>query len=275
MSSNLRAIQKRLKSVTSIQKITKSMRMVSAAKFARADKLLSDVKAFGLGSKVFYNNFAVEKETKTEEGLVAFAVTSDRGLCGACHNVISKRAGKSLESGGENWLVCVGEKAKSILRYRFADKIRLSVAQVGQKPPTFLDASRIVIEANSLGLNGMTWLIAYNRFESIVKYETSEMIVTSSKSIVESVDLYKFEIEDPEDLVDYLEFSRPALLFYSMCESSCSEQSSRMTAMDNASKNASEMIGRLQLAYNRNRQRLITTELIEIISGASALETKE
>ncbi|XP_022205961.2 ATP synthase subunit gamma, mitochondrial-like [Nilaparvata lugens] len=250
--------------------------MVSAAKYARAEKLLSDVKDFGLGTKVFYNLFPVEKEAKDGGGVAAFAVTSDRGLCGACHNVVSKRVVKYLEGVPENpQVVCVGEKSRSILRYRFKDNILLTVGQVGQKPPTFLDASRIVIEANELGLGEMSWFIAYNKFESIVKYETSEMEIASVKSITDSEEMYKYEVEEPEDLLDYLEFSRPALLFYAMCESSCSEQSSRMTAMDNASKNASEMIGRLQLQYNRNRQRLITTELIEIISGASALEKEE
>lgn len=114
--------------------------------------------------------------------------------------------------------------------------------------------------------------IIYNRFRSVVSYVIDNLPLFDKSSVVAAPKYPLFDSLDEEVVQSYLEFSLSALLFYSMKEGACSEQSSRMTSMDNASKNAGEMIDKLTLTFNRTRQAVITRELIEIISGAAALD---
>lgn len=114
--------------------------------------------------------------------------------------------------------------------------------------------------------------IFYNKFRSVVSYQVSNLPMFSLKTVESASKLPVYDSLDSEVIQSYLEFSLASMLFYTMKEGACSEQSSRMTAMDNASKNAGEMIDKLTLTFNRTRQAVITRELIEIISGAAALE---
>lgn len=139
-------------------------------------------------------------------------------------------------------------------------------------PPQFLDAAKVANEILNSGYEFTDGKIIYNKFKSVVSYGVSDMPIFSLKSVEAAAKLPVYDSLDSEVVQSYLEFSMASLLFYSMKEGACSEQSSRMTAMDNASKNAGEMIDKLTLTFNRTRQAVITRELIEIISGASALE---
>ena len=113
--------------------------------------------------------------------------------------------------------------------------------------------------------------IVFNKFRSVVSYTTTEIPIFSVNSINAAPKLSVYDSLDSDVVQSYMEYSLTSLLYYTMKENACSEQSSRMTAMDNSSKNASEMIDKLALTFNRTRQAVITRELIEIISGASAL----
>lgn len=159
-----------------------------------------------------------------------------------------------------------------------------------------MDASKIAIEVLNSGFDFSHGKIVYNKFRTVVSYNLSEIPIFSLKSVevnfnsanalstvtrfFKIVFLFLFQSSDKlvaydsldADIIrDYLEYSLASLLFYAMKESACSEQSSRMSAMDNATKNAGEMIEKLALTFNRTRQAVITRELIEIISGAAAL----
>lgn len=114
--------------------------------------------------------------------------------------------------------------------------------------------------------------IVYNKFKSVVSYAVDDLPLFDKSAVVSAPKLSVYDSLDEEVIQSYLEFSLASLLFYSMKEGACSEQSSRMSAMDNASKNAGEMIEKLALTFNRTRQAVITRELTEIISGASALD---
>lgn len=135
-----------------------------------------------------------------------------------------------------------------------------------------MDASRIAIEILESGYEFTHGQIIYNKFKSVVSYSCSSIPIYSLKTVETSDKLVAYDSLDASVIKDYLEYSLASLLYYTMKESACSEQSSRMTAMDNASKNAGEMIDKLTLTFNRTRQAVITRELIEIISGAAALE---
>lgn len=142
-------------------------------------------------------------------------------------------------------------------------------------PPTFLDAAKVANEVINTEHEFTDGKIIFNKFKSVVSYNNSYLPIFSQKSVETSTNLPIYDSLDADVIQSYLEFSMASLLFYSMKEGACSEQSSRMTAMDNASKNANEMIEKLQLTYNRTRQAVITRELIEIISGASALSKSD
>lgn len=144
--------------------------------------------------------------------------------------------------------------------------------EIGRLPPSFLDAARIANAILNSGYDFTHGQIIFNKFKSVVSYSCASVPIFSVKAVESSDKLAVYDSLDADVLKDYLQYSLASLIYYAMKESACSEQSSRMTAMDNASKNAGEMIDKLTLTFNRTRQAVITRELIEIISGASALE---
>ncbi|XP_034950846.1 ATP synthase subunit gamma, mitochondrial [Chelonus insularis] len=273
--ATLKAISIRLKSVKNIQKITQSMKMVSAAKYNHAERDLKQARPLGQGTKIFYEQAEI-KPPETEPKQLMIAVTSDRGLCGAVHSGVSRNIRDKLLADSnlrENTkIICIGEKSRAILSRMFANNILFVASEVGRRPPTFTDASKIANEVMNSGYSFGSGSIVYNRFRSVVSYKIDELPLFDKQAVTASPKLSIYDSIDEDVLQSYLEFSLASLLFYSMKEGACSEQSSRMTAMDNASKNAGEMIDKLTLTFNRTRQAVITRELIEIISGAAALD---
>ncbi|ENN80061.1 ATP synthase subunit gamma, mitochondrial [Dendroctonus ponderosae] len=269
--ATLKAISIRLKSVKNIQKITQSMKMVSAAKYARAERDLKQVRSIGNGAKQFYEQAEIAPPPDAPQKLF-IAITSDRGLCGAVHTSVARHIRTELGKDDKNIrIVCVGDKSRAILSRIYGNNIILSANEIGRLPPTFIDAAKLADAVLKSDYKFASGEIVYNRFKSVVSYETQTLPVYSLESVVTAPKLSIYDSLDDEVIKSYLEFSLASLLFYSMKEGACSEQSSRMTSMDNASKNAGEMIDKLTLTFNRTRQAVITRELIEIISGASAL----
>ncbi|KAE9528607.1 hypothetical protein AGLY_012182 [Aphis glycines] len=273
--ATLKQISMRLKSVTNIQKITQSMKMVSAAKYARAERELRQARPYGEGVKAFYEKSgATEAVDDGNNNKLIVAITSDRGLCGAVHTNVAKtirnELGAEAVESPQSKVFCVGDKSRALLQRLYAQNIAVVANEVGRKPPTFLDASKVANELIQLDFN--SGKIVYNRFKTVVSYQTEEVPLLSAKTMLAAPKLQLYDSIDQGVMESYQEFTVAALLYYTMKESACSEQSSRMTAMDNASKNAAEMIGKLTLTFNRTRQAVITRELIEIISGAAALE---
>jgi len=267
--ATLKAISIRLKSVKNIQKITQSMKMVSAAKYARAERDLKQARPYGEGATAFYERAEV---TSTEEkpAKLLIAVTSDRGLCGAVHSGVARTIRAELAADDSNTkVVCIGDKSRSLLQRLYGQNLILVANEVGRKPPSFLDAAKIADEVAKLDFQ--SGKIIYNKFKSVVSYQVSDLPLYSLEAVSKAPKISTYDSLDDEVIKSYMEFSLASMLYYAMKEGACSEQSSRMTAMDNASKNAGEMIEKLTLTFNRTRQAVITRELIEIISGASAL----
>lgn len=169
-------------------------------------------------------------------------------------------------------IICVGDKSRAILARIYPKNVLMVANEIGRLPPTFLDASKLANEITNLPYKFTDGKILYNKFKSVVSYNLSEMNVFSLDQVENSPKMPVYDSLDSEVMQCYLEYSLASLLFYAFKEGACSEQSSRMTAMDNASKNAGEMIDKLTLTFNRTRQAVITRELIEIISGAAALD---
>jgi F-type H+-transporting ATPase subunit gamma len=135
--------------------------------------------------------------------------------------------------------------------------------------PAFLEELSIAI-LNS-GAEYDQGKMLYNKYKSVVSYDTTAIPIFSQETVMGAEKITAYDSVDADVVQSYLEFSLASLIYYAMKEGACSEQSSRMTAMDNSSKNAGEMIDKLRITFNRTRQAVITGELIEIISGAAAL----
>ncbi|TKC42854.1 hypothetical protein EI555_013915 [Monodon monoceros] len=264
--ATLKDITRRLKSIKNIQKITKSMKMVAAAKYARAERELKPARVYGIGSLALYEKADIKVPEDKKKHLL-IGVSSDRGLCGAIHSSIAKHLKSEVANltaaGKEVKIVGVGDKLRSILHRTHSNQFLVTFKEVGRRPPTFGDASVIALELLNSG---------YEFDEgSVISYKTEEKPIFSLGTIASAESMSIYDDIDADVLQNYQEYSLANIIYYSLKESTTSEQSARMTAMDNASKNASEMIDKLTLTFNRTRQAVITKELIEIISGAAAL----
>ncbi|XP_056604352.1 ATP synthase subunit gamma, mitochondrial isoform X2 [Triplophysa dalaica] len=272
--ATLKDITIRLKSIKNIQKITKSMKMVAAAKYARADRALKPARVYGSSAMALYEKAEIKVSEDKNKHLI-IGVSSDRGLCGAVHSNVAKairsEIAKLSKAGKEVMVVNVGDKLRGLLYRTHGNHILINCKEVGRKPPTFTDASIIATEVLDSGYEFDQGRIVFNRFRSVISYKTDEKPLFSVDSVASSESMGIYDDIDADVLRNYQEFSLVNLIYFGLKESTTSEQSARMTAMDSASKNASEMIDKLTLTFNRTRQSVITKELIEIISGAAAL----
>uniref|UniRef100_A0A667ZDD9 ATP synthase subunit gamma n=1 Tax=Myripristis murdjan TaxID=586833 RepID=A0A667ZDD9_9TELE len=265
----------RLKSIKNIQKITKSMKMVAAAKYARAERQLKPARVYGTGALALYEKAEIKAPEEKSAKHLIIGVSSDRGLCGAIHSGVAKAIKSEIAAltgaGKEVMVVNVGDKLRGLLHRTHGKHIMLNCKEVGRKPPTFTDASIIATELLNSGYEFDQGSVIYNRFRSVISYKTDNKPVFSIDTVANSESMGTYDDIDADVLRNYQEFALVNIIYFSMKESTTSEQSARMTAMDSASKNASEMIDKLTLTFNRTRQAVITKELIEIISGAAAL----
>ncbi|KAG8576896.1 hypothetical protein GDO81_010011 [Engystomops pustulosus] len=272
--ATLKDITRRLKSIKNIQKITKSMKMVAAAKYSRAERELKPARVYGTGALALYDKAEIKAPEDKKKHLI-IGVSSDRGLCGAIHTSVAKAIKSEIsslsESGKEVMVVGIGDKLRGLLQRTHNDHFLLTFKEVGRKPPTFGDASVIASELLNSGYEFDQGSVVFNRFRSVISYKTDEKPFFSLDTVANSESITVYDDIDADVLRNYQEFTLANIIYFTLKESTTSEQSARMTAMDNASKNASEMIDKLTLTFNRTRQAVITKELIEIISGAAAL----
>jgi len=272
--ANLKLIGMRLKSVKNIQKITQSMKMVSAAKYARAERDLKAARPLGVAAKAFYDHAEIEDTKKDEAKELYIAITSDRGLAGAVHSSIGKQIRNELNEKAnldKVKILCVGDKSRAFFQRWFKDNIIMVGSEIGRMPPQFGDASKVANAILTCGFEFDSGKMLYNKYNSVVSYTTTTIPIFSLDSVANANKITVYDSLDSDVLQSYMEYSLASLIYYAMKEGACSEQSSRMTAMDNSTKNAGEMIDKLTITFNRTRQAVITGELIEIISGAAAL----
>jgi len=271
--ATLKEIRLRLKSVTNIKKITSSMKMVSAAKYARAERDLRPARSYGAGASAFYEKIDAKPDEAAHNHLIV-AMTSDKGLCGGVHsNICRTIRGIIYDKPADTHikLLLVGDKSNQQLTRLFPNDVLTVCKNIGKKPPNFNDASFIADQITNTGFTYDIGTLYYNVFKSVVSYKTTPMSLFTENDVKNAPNRYEYDSVDDNVIQCYNEFMLAARVYYALKECACSEQSARMTAMDAASKNADEMIAKLNLTYNRTRQAYITKELIEIISGAEAL----
>jgi len=269
--ATLKEIQMRLKSVQNIAKITKSMKMIAATKMTRAQRAMDVARQYSHSSNELFEQAHVvaPKELSDAETLV-IASSSDRGLCGGIHTSVSRGTRKYLAQHPNTPLVVFGDKVKTQLARGYKDNIRISFSQIGKGVPSFGEASAIVDTLRAEGLHFELLKIFYNRFVSVIAFEVDHKNVYSENILKEVPEFAKFELED-DVLQNLSEFTLANAIYGVMSESHATEQAAKRTAMENATKNAGEMINKLTLTYNRTRQAAITNDLVDIITGASAL----
>ena len=272
-------IAMRIASTKNIRKITSSMKMVSAAKLKGDQNRLAAAKQFAAWTAVLDEPATPLEELEGTAGLadhsVVVAISSDKGLCGGVHSAVARGLrtinARLKEENKTMSVIAVGEKGRSQLRRMVPDSLTAALTNI---PPPYNFGYASTVAQMALDTEPeKTGAIAvvYNKFVSAIAY--SPTLKTIAPFVLEGDDVTLTAYDADDDVLRGLrEYYLATEVFYGMMEGATSEQSSRMQAMENATKNAGELIDKLTLIYNRARQARITTELIEIISGASALE---
>ncbi|KAL2002620.1 hypothetical protein VTN02DRAFT_6382 [Thermoascus thermophilus] len=245
------------------------MKIVASTRLTRAQKAMDDSRVYGQTSNTVFE----KAETKPlEDKKTLFVVaSSDKGLCGGIHSGLSKATRKALAENPNADVVVLGEKAKAQLSRSNANSIVLSFANVCKDIPTFADAQAIADQIAMLPTDYASVKIIYNKFLNAQSYEPASVEAYSEEAITQSANLSAFEVSD-EVLANLREYALANSLYWALAEGHACEISARRNAMENASKNAGEMINKFQILYNRQRQAAITGELVEIITGATASE---
>jgi F-type H+-transporting ATPase subunit gamma len=294
--ASLKALKGRIASVKSTQKITKAMKMVAAAKLRRAQQAAESGRPYAerlaavmqsLASKVVIGPQSPKllAGTGNDQTHLLVVATSDRGLAGAFNSNIVRAARKAADDlqrqGKTVYFYLVGRKGRAVIQRLYPKQIVHQHDTSHIKQLTFADAQAVASDlVDRYTTDGIDVVhLFYARFQSaLVQEPTQQQIIpvplqanasTSSSSAPDAA--VEYEPGEEEILAELLPRNVAVQLFRAMLENAASEQGSRMTAMDNATRNAGDMINRLSIAYNRQRQAAITTELVEIISGAEAL----
>ncbi|KAL7749368.1 atp3 gamma subunit of the F1 sector of mitochondrial F1F0 ATP synthase [Sorochytrium milnesiophthora] len=272
--ATLKEISVRLKSIKNISKITKSMKVVATTKLTRAQKARDAALVYG-GASSDLTRFAATTAPPAGASLFV-AVSSDRGLCGGVHSAVTKALKRQLGTDADKnaAVVVLGDKVRTQLARAAADNMRMTFNQLGKNAPTFLEAALIadkIISDKELAAREKP-VVVFNAFKSAIAYETTFLPIYNYESIVKSPKLASYEIE--EDVLHNLsEFMYANAIFMAMAEGHASEVSSRRTAMDNATKNAGDIIDRLTMTYNRTRQAAITNDLVDIITATRVVRS--
>lgn len=275
-------IYNQIQSTKNIQKITSSMKLVSAAKLKGDEGRRATAIAFNTWAEALNGPPKFLEDATFEElpqKCLIVPVSSDKGLCGGVNSFITRSVKSCIKAladqGKEADVAVIGDKGRGQLRRVHGDSIKLSMTEL-HAPGNYTLAGAIASEliANGAGDYDAV-VIMYNAFKNAAVYNQMYKVIKpfSGEGDDEPLLAYEFEPDTKSEvLTDLQEYLLTSEIYHSLMDGAAAEQSSRMTAMGNASKNAGEMIEKLTLQYNRARQARITTELIEIISGASALE---
>ncbi len=290
--ASLKDIKKRIGTVKNTQQITKAMKMVSAAKLRRAQEAVVAARPYADKMADVLSSLALREDADSHPLLaergkgkaLVVLITGDRGLCGGFNVNISKAAERFIrekQEGFESYeLLIVGRKGNDYLKRRAGmdiTKVHENLVGTGQVTyPIGALLGQEVIELYRSGDYDSVFLV-YNAFQSaMTQVQTvKQLLPIVPKEVAEGalVADYIYEPNATEVLDEILPKNIEVQIFRSLLESAASEHGARMTAMDSASKNASEMIGKLTLQYNRARQASITKELLEIISGAESIKS--
>ena len=294
---SLKDLRVRIRSVRSTQKITAAMKMVAASRLRRAQEQAEAARPYAQRMERVLRSLAARMAgipgappllggTGKDQTHLLIVATSDRGLAGGFNATIlreARRRIRQLETEGKTVkILTIGRKGRDGLRRDYARLIHDSLTEIGRRRVSFDEARDITGRVLALFQAGEfdVCTIIFNRFRSaMTQIVTAQQLIpfsppsdaadTATAALAGAV--YEFEPSEEEILAELLPNNLAVQTYTALLENAASEQGARMTAMDNATRNAGEMIDRLTMNYNRTRQAVITKELIEIISGAEAL----
>ena len=290
--ASLDDLRKRITSVKSTQKITKAMKMVAAAKLRKAQESAEKGRPYSEKMRNIILNLTESINdpsnapkllvgTGKDETYLCVVMTSDRGLCGGFNSNICRLAknhfSKILSEGKELKIITIGSKGYDQLKREYGKYIIKKLSFKDKKKISFLEADEVgkiiidLFDKNEFD----KCILFFNNFKNVVtQIPQAQQIIPAEKKEAtkeKNENFYEFEPDEDEILEDLLPKNISTQVFKAFLENSASEQGSRMTAMDNATRNAGDLVNKLTIVYNRSRQAAITKELIEIISGAESL----
>ncbi len=293
---SLKDLRNRIASVKATQKITKAMQMVAAAKLRRAQSAAEAARPYAARMETVLANLATALKgreggpplmvgTGKDQVHLLVVCTGERGLCGAFNSAIVRLAREHvirlLNDGKQVKILCVGKKGFDQLKRNYASLIIDTIEFRGVRQLTFEHAERVADKVLALFAEGAfdVATLFFSRFRSVIsQVPTAQQLIPASISADTSAAeaalggaVYEYEPDENEILSELLPLNITVQIFKALLENGASFYGAQMTAMDNATRNAGDMIDRLTMKYNRSRQAQITKELIEIISGAEAL----
>jgi F-type H+-transporting ATPase subunit gamma len=289
---SLKDLRLRINSVKSTRKITSAMKMVAASKLRRAQSAAEQARPYAARMERMLGALAASMAgqsgvpallagTGRDQVHLIIAVTGDRGLCGGFNSSIVRsvrQLTQNLQAQGKTVKIMpVGRKGRDQLKRDYASLLMTGWEDIGKRGVSFVEADQITSQVISLFEQGAfdVCTVVYNRFQSVISQIVTRQALIPLPAPEATVDasgaLYEFEPSEEAILAELLPRNLAIQMFRALLESSASEQGARMSAMDNATRNAGDMLNKLTIKYNRSRQAQITKELIEIISGAEAL----
>jgi F-type H+-transporting ATPase subunit gamma len=289
---SLKDMRNRIASTKATQKITKAMQMVAASKLRRAQAAAEAARPYAERMEAVLGNIAAGvvgldsapkllAGTGSDKVYLLVVCTAERGLCGAFNSAIVRlareHAARLAADGKEVKFLCVGRKGFEQLRRLYGPQIIDTIELRGVRAVGFEHAQRIADKITELFESGAfdVCTLFFSRFKSVISQLPTAQQVIPAVVPPQADDgpraAYEYEPEEEEILADLLPRYLATQVFRALLENAASEQGARMSAMDNATRNAGEMIRKQTLTYNRTRQAMITKELIEIISGAEAV----
>ncbi len=301
--ASLKDLKIRIASVQSTQKITSAMKMVAASKLRRAQESAEAARAYAdrmqrmvlsVGESVGGIEGAPKMlvGTGSQETHLIIACTSDRGLCGGFNGSIIREVRQMVHGlkrdGKTAKILCVGRRGRDGLKREFEGDIIDTLEGIGRRGVEYAEGREVAERITAMFNEGEfdVCTIIFNRFKSaMTQIPTAQRMIPLAAPEAEGLEqaeaadpagsgpsaIYIFEPEEQDILADLLPMNISIQVYQALLESAASEHGARMTAMDNATRNAGDMIDNLTLTYNRTRQAAITTELVEIVSGAEAL----
>jgi len=266
--AQLKDLKVRIATVATVSKLTASMKLVAATRLRGPEANMTLARNFWAATNSLADKFPSQVENE-----VFVLICSDRGLCGSVNNSLVRTVKRDLADKPHTPLFIVGDKGRAGLRQGYMDNFLYSATKIGKKSISLADSAAIVealltVEADALRFYS-------NRFNSILSFSNITRLIPTREGF-KKLDLSAYEVEGEEEtMINYYEHYLIALVYSSLIEHAATELATRMSAMDNASRNAVDLLKLLRIQYNRKRQEKITTELNEIVSGTESLKESD
>jgi len=278
--ATLQELKLRIASTKNIQKITKSMKMIASTKLNKAEQGMRSARVFGAsvaslnGPLEFGKKKEPAADAKPGKELIV-AISSDKGLCGGIHSSIFRHIRGDMQARADKDkvdLMSVGDKCRTQLQRLFTKNITGHFTGLGSRTPTYIEAAHVAETILSSEEKYSKITLIYNQYKSAIAYETTPVPVASHAEYLEAENIDTYDVEGDDEVLENLaEFNLANSIYSCLAEGHAAEIAAKMAAMDNATNNAGEVIDKLTIVFNRTRQAVITTELVDIITGASAL----